>query len=71
MRSKTSLHRGHRITVVEIGRTWDAIVYAPDRSILVSGIEGGTAQEAKVKAMRFVDAEIAKPTADVTTRRPV
>ena len=52
-------YRGHRIVVVQLGETWDGIVYAPpDWSIVAAGIEGASTQEAMVKAMRLVDVKL-------------
>jgi hypothetical protein len=51
-------YRGYRIVVLQLGETWDAIVYAPpDWSIFAKDIEGASAQEAIVKAMRIVDSK--------------
>ena len=51
-------YRGHRIVVVQLGETWDGIVYAPPDWSIAAGIEGASAQEAMVKAMRVVDAKL-------------
>jgi len=54
-----------------LGETWDGIVYAPpDWSIVAVDIEGASAQEAMVKAMRIVDEKLSTgrtgPTGDDT-----
>jgi hypothetical protein len=49
-------YRCYRIVVLQLGETWDAIVYAPPNWSIVADIEGASAQEAMVKAMRVVDA---------------
>jgi hypothetical protein len=44
---------------VQLGETWDGIVYAPpDWSIAAAGIEDASAQEAIVKAMRVIDTKV-------------
>jgi hypothetical protein len=47
------------LSYCRLRETWDGIVYAPPNwSIVVAGIEGASAQEAMVKAMRVVDATL-------------
>jgi hypothetical protein len=50
-------YRGYRIVVLQLGETWNGILYAPPNwSIVAADIDGASAQEAIVKAMRVVDA---------------
>ena len=44
---------------MQLGETWDGIVCGPPNcSIVAADIEGASAQEAMVKAMRVVDATL-------------
>jgi hypothetical protein len=44
---------------LQLGETWDDIDYGPpDWGIVAASIEGASAQEAMVKAMRVVDAKL-------------
>ena len=53
-------HRGHRIAVIQIAGTWNAIVYAPDGAIVTADPEGASTQEATIKAMHAIDGELAR-----------
>lgn len=62
---RTRVSRGHKIVVLLLGHRWNAIVYDRPQggSIVASDIEGDTAQDAMVAAMRFIGRRLASPAA--------
>lgn len=57
---RTRVSRGYKIVVLLLGNNWNAIVYDRDSTIVASDIEGATAQEVIVKAMKAVNERLAK-----------
>ena len=58
--ARSRMHRRYRIVVVELGNTWTGIVYDPASAIVAQDIDGASAQEVMVKAMKMVDLRLAK-----------
>ena len=63
MRKRRSrFYRGHRIVLLKLGMTWNAIVYAPHGSAIVEkDIMAATELDAMARAMRVVEARLAPP----------
>ena len=55
---RTRTHRGYKIVVLLLGDDWNGIIYGRDSNIVASDIEGISAQEVMVRAMRLVDERV-------------